>query len=149
MALLDTLQQDLNLAMKGHNEVATSTLRMAISNLKNARIAKGSDLDDTDVILELSKDAKRHKESIAAFESAGRAELAQKEKAELEVLSKYLPEQISEEEIKRAVDEAIAKLEPTGISDMGRVMAAVFSKLGKTADGSIVSSFVREKLSSL
>lgn len=149
MALLDTLQQDLNQALKDRNEVATSTLRMAISNLKNARIAKGADLVDDDVILELSKDAKRHKESIAAFESAGRAELAQKEKAELDVLAKYLPAQISETEIKRVVDEAISALNPAGISDMGRVMAAVMAKLGKTADGSQVSSIVSERLSSL
>ncbi|HSX18836.1 MAG TPA: GatB/YqeY domain-containing protein [Candidatus Saccharimonadales bacterium] len=149
MSLLDQLNADLISAQKAKDEVATSTLRMAISNLKNARIAKGGDLTDDDSIAELVKDAKRHKESIAVFTNAGRLELATKEKAELDVLSKYLPEQISEDEIKKAVDEAVSEVKPGGVADMGKVMSVVMSKVGRGADGSVVSSLVREKLSAL
>lgn len=95
--LTDRLQEDLNHALKDRNEVAVSTIRMALSNLGNARIAKGAELTDDDALRELSKDAKRHKESIAAFEAGGRGDLAEKEKRELEVLSKYLPEAFSDE----------------------------------------------------
>lgn len=147
--LFDQLQQDLIVAQKARDEVATSTLRMAISNLKNARIAKGEDLTEDDVVAELSKDAKRHKESVAAFEGAGRAELAQKEKAELVVLSKYLPAQISDAQMTTAVDMAISEVNPAGMGDMGKVMAAVMVKVGKTADGSLVSAMVKERLSKL
>lgn len=146
MSLIDQINQDLILAQKSKNEIAVSTLRMAISNFHNARIAKGAELTEEDVIAELIKDGKRHKESIAAFVGANRQDLADKEKAELEVLSKYLPEQISEEEINVAVDEAILKTNPAGPADMGKVMSAVMARVGKSADGSVVSSIVREKL---
>lgn len=149
MSILDQINQDLITAQKSKDEIAVSTLRMAISNFHNARIAKGADLTEEDVIAELIKDGKRHKESIAAFVGANRQELADKEKAELEVLSKYLPEQISEEEIKKAVDDAISEVKPTGPGDMGKVMSAVMSKVGMRADGSVVSSIVKEKLASL
>lgn len=149
MAIFDQLNEDLIFAQKAKDEVAVSTLRMAISSLKNARIAKGADLTDDDVVAELAKDAKRHKESINAFAQADRQELADKEQAELDILSKYLPAQISEEEIKGAVDAAIAEVKPAGIADMGKVMSAVMGKVGKSADGSVVSSLVREKLSNL
>ena len=144
--LIDLLQEDLNKALLSKDEVSTSTLRMAISNLKNARIAKGSDLADEEAIGELLKDAKRHKESIAAFEQAGRLELAKKEKAELEVLSKYLPKQMTDEEIRKIVDEAIAEVKPQGPADKGKVMSFVMGKVGRRADGAMVASIVSQKL---
>src|SRR5579872_3479863 len=137
MSIFDQLNSDLVTAQKAKEETAVSTLRMAISNLKNARIAKGSDLTDDDVIAELQKDAKRHKESITIFSNAGRSELADKEKAELDIISKYLPAQLSEGEIRKAVDEVVLQLNPSGIGDMGKVMSAVISKVGKSADGSV------------
>lgn len=149
MAIFDQLNEDLVSAQKEKNEVAVSTLRMVIANIKNARIAKGEDLSDDDVLSELAKDAKRHKESITAFGQASRQDLVDKEQAELDVLSKYLPEQMGEDEIKAAVEAAISEVNPTGMSDMGKVMSAVMAKVGKSADGGLVSGIVKEKLSSL
>src|SRR3989344_8567422 len=133
MAIFDQLNTDLISAQKEKNEVAVSTLRMVIANLKNARIAKGEDLNDDDVFSELAKDAKRHKESIAAFGQASRQDLVDKEQAELDVLSKYLPQQMGEEEIRAAVDAAISQVNPTGMPDMGKVMSAVMAKVGMGA----------------
>lgn len=149
MSILDQINQDLVTAQKSKNEIEVSTLRMAIANLNNAKIAKGADLNDEDTVAELLKDAKRHKESIAAFEGGNRTDLAQKEKAELEILARYLPAQLSEEEIKKTIDEVVSQINPTGLADMGKVMSAVMAKIGKSADGSTVSSLVKEKLSQL
>lgn len=144
--LIDRLQEDLNRALKDRDEIAVSTLRMALSNLKNARIAKGADLTDDDAVAEISKDAKRHKESIAAFEAGGRDDLAEKEKRELEVLSKYLPVAFSDSELTKMVDEAISALGAGSISDLGRVVGAVMSSGGARADGARVSQIARAKL---
>lgn len=149
MPVIDQLTEDLNKALKGKDEVASSTLRMAIANLTNARIAKGSDLTDEEAIEELGRDAKRHKESIAAFESGGRPDLSDKEKAELEVLSRYLPEQLSEDDITKVVDEVVSQVNPSGPADMGKVMSGVMAKLKGQADGSVVSSIVRERLTKI
>ncbi|MBI4037816.1 GatB/YqeY domain-containing protein [Candidatus Curtissbacteria bacterium] len=147
MALIDEIKTSLNEAVKSRDEVTISTLRFLISKLDNARIEKGSELNDSEVITEIAKDAKRHRESIEAYDAAGRTELSGKEKAELEVLSKYLPAQLSEGEIVKIVEEAIADITASQLSDMGRVMQLVMAKTGGRADGSLVSKIVREKLS--
>lgn len=146
MALLNEIRNSLNEAVKARDEVKTSTLRFLISKLDNARIEKGSELSDAEVISEIAKDAKRHKESIEAYDTAKRTELAQKEKAELEVLSVYLPKQLSEEEIGKLVDAAVLKTQASGLPDMGRVMQAVISEIHGRADGNLVAKIVREKL---
>ena len=147
MAFVDNLSADLNTAIKSKDEVAVSVLRILISNIKNARIAKGSDLTEDEVLGEISKDAKRHKESIEAFKKAAREELADKEAKELEVLEKYLPEQLGRDEVEKVVDEAIAKNNAASISDMGKVMGSVMGELKGQADGNLVSEIVKEKLS--
>lgn len=144
--LADQINQDLNSALKAKEGVAVSTLRMVISSLHNAQIAKGGDLTDDEVLAEISKDAKRHKESIFAYKSAGRADLVQKENAELEILSRYLPSVLSDEELSNMVNEAIAALEASEIGDMGRVIKAVMSSGGVRADGAKVAAIVRSKL---
>ena len=147
MAFVDNLSADLNTVIKSKDEVAVSVLRILISNIKNARIAKGSDLTEDEVLGEISKDAKRHKESIEAFKKAAREELADKEAKELEVLEKYLPEQLGRDEVEKVVDEAIAKNNAASISDMGKVMGSVMGELKGQADGNLVSEIVKEKLS--
>lgn len=146
MALIDEIKANLNEAVKARDEVKTSTLRFLISKLDNARIEKGSELTDDEVVLEIAKDAKRHKESIEAYDAAGRTELSKKEKAELEVLSAYLPKQLSEEEIGKLVDAAVSKTNASGLLDMGRVMQAVMAEVHGRADGNLVLRIVREKL---
>ena len=147
MDLITQLNSDLTIALKSHNDVSVSTIRMVISNLNNARIAKGSDLTDDEVVTEIGKDAKRHKESIEAYKGAGREDLVEKETAELAVLTKYLPKQLSDDELTRMVDEAIGAVGAKSIADMGRVVKAVMSSAGARADGAKVAQIVRDKLS--
>jgi len=144
--LLSRITWDLNSALKQKDEIRVSTLRFLIAGLGNARIAKGSDLDDDEVLEEIAKDAKRHRESIEAFEKGGRNDLVEKEKTELAILEEYLPEQLPESEIKKIVDEAIVNTHASAITDMGKVMAEVMPKVKGRADGSMVSAIVKAKL---
>lgn len=146
MSVIDQITTDLNEALKGGDSVKVSTLRFLISNVNNAKIAKGSELTDEEVLGEIAKDAKRHKESIEAYDKAGRSELAEKEKKELEILSEYLPQQLSNEEIAKFVEEAISQTGASTVSDIGKVMSAVMEKVKGKADGSTVSAIVKEKL---
>ena len=147
MSTFLAIKEDVVEALKAHNEVKVSTLRFLISKLENAKIQKGQELTDEELLAEVAKDVKRHRESAVAFRSAGREELAKKEEEELAFLTKYLPQQISEQEVEKAVDAVIAETGATAISDMGRVMSAVMAKVGQSADGSVVSNLVRAKLS--
>jgi len=147
MATLSELEDDLRNSLKEKNEVATSTLRLLISEIKNARIAKGNDLTEEEITSVVQKSAKQHKESIEAFEKANRGELVSREKAELEVLKKYLPEQIAGQEVERVVDEVISQIGAATIADMGKVMGGVMGKLKGQADGNLVSEIVAKKLS--
>ena len=148
MTLIDKISQDLIEALKAHEEVRVSTLRFLIAAIKNAKIAKRADLIDEEVISEIAKDAKKHKESIEAYEKAQRVELAQKEKSELVILQSYLPAQMSEEEIAKIVSDTISEIGASEPSDMGKVMGAVMAKVKGQADGTIVSNVVKDKLSS-
>lgn len=146
--LLDEINQDLITAQKAKEETVVSTLRFLLSSVQNARIEKRGELTDGEVLVQIQKDAKKHKESIEAFEKANRAELAAKEKAELKVLEKYLPEQLGAEQVEKMVDEVIAQIRASSITDMGKVMGQVMAKVGNTADGALVSQLVKQKLSS-
>ncbi|KKR87909.1 MAG: hypothetical protein UU34_C0002G0026 [Candidatus Curtissbacteria bacterium GW2011_GWA1_41_11] len=147
MATLSELEEDLKNSLKAKNAVATSTLRLLISEIKNARIAKGEDLTDEEITSVVQKSAKQHKESIEAFEKANRDELVKQEKAELEVIKKYLPEQITGQEIEKIVDEVISQTGVSTIADMGKIMGGVMGKLKGQADGNLVSEIVKTKLS--
>lgn len=146
MSILDQITQNLVTAQKNRDETTVSTLRMVISNLNNAKIAKGDGLTDDEIVAEIGRDAKRHKESIEAYGSAGREDLVSKETAELEVLSKYLPQQFSDLELANVVDEAISAVGAVTIADMGRVVKAVMSSAGVKADGAKVAAIARQKL---
>ncbi|MBI2326991.1 GatB/YqeY domain-containing protein [Candidatus Curtissbacteria bacterium] len=146
VGLFDKINQDLIEALKAHDAIRVSTLRFLISGLKNARIDKGSDLTDDEVLDEIARDVKRHKESIEAYEKAGRNDLVVKEKTELEILLPYLPTQLSEEELSMIIDEVIFQVGSSNISDMGKVMGAVMAKVRGKADGGVVSKIVKEKL---
>ena len=144
--LFDKISQDLNTALKQKDTIRVSTLRYLISYLNNARIAKGGDLIDDDITLEIAKDAKRHKESIEAFEKAKREDLVSQESAQLKILEEYLPAQLKDEEIAKIVDETIALLGQVGPGDMAKVMGQVMAKVKDQADGAVVSGIVKEKL---
>lgn len=144
--LLARLNQDLAAAVKNRDEVTVSTLRFLLSGIHNLKIEKGADLTDEEVTDEIKKNAKKHKESIEAFRAAGRTDLVEKETAELAILTKYLPEPFSDEELGRMVDEAISALGAKEAKDIGRVVGAVMSSAGARADGARVAQIARLKL---
>src|SRR3990167_8671457 len=144
--LFEQISQDLNSALKRKDMIRVSTLRYLISHLNNARIAKGGDLNDDDVTLEIAKDAKRHKESIEAFEKAKREDLVSQESAQLKILEEYLPAQLKDEEIAKIVDETITPLGQVGPSHMAKVMGQVMAKVKGQADGAKVAEIVKNKL---
>jgi uncharacterized protein YqeY len=144
--LRDQLKTDLTASMKARDAVRTGTLRMLQTAVKNAEVEKRGELTDDEVIAVIGKEAKRRKESIIAFGDAGRAELVEKESAELAVLDAYLPEALSEDEIARLVDESIAEANATEPKHMGAVMKVLMPKLAGRADGAAVSGLVKSKL---
>ena len=144
--LFDQISQDLNTALKQRDAARVSTLRYLISHLNNARIAKGGDLNDDNVTLEIVKDAKRHKESIEAFDKAKRQDLVNQESSQLKILEEYLPAQLKDEEIAKIVDETIALLGQVGLGDMAKVMGQVMAKVKDQADGAKVAEIVRNRL---
>lgn len=148
--LKDKLQEDIKAAMVAHDEEKLSTLRMLKNALQYAEIAKGIDYSatDEDVIDVIGKEVKKRRESIDLYEKGGRPELADKEKKELEVLMSYLPEQMSEEEVSKLVDEAVASTGAASMQDMGKVMGALMPKVKGKADAGMVSNLVRQKLNS-
>ncbi|KKS04936.1 hypothetical protein A2W45_02270 [Candidatus Curtissbacteria bacterium RIFCSPHIGHO2_12_41_11] len=144
--LFDQISQDLNTALKQRDAARVSTLRYLISHLNNARIAKGGDLNDDNVTLEIVKDAKRHKESIEAFDKAKRQDLVNQESSQLKILEEYLPAQLNDNEIAKIVDETIALLGQVGLGDMAKVMGQVMAKVKDQADGAKVAEIVRNRL---
>ena len=150
MSLKDKIVSDMTAAMKAKDANRLSTLRMtksAIMNEENKR-GVGAVLTDDEVLKVLNTLVKQRKDSYEQFANSGRDELAAKEKAELEVLEEYMPQNATEDEIGKAVDEAIGETGASSMRDMGAVMAAVKEKLaGKTVDGKIASEIVKKKLS--
>ena len=146
--LFSKIQKDLTDALKQKDEVKTSTLRLVISEVGNARIAKGGDLADEEIIEVISKEAKKRRESIVAFKSGNRSDLAQKEEKELAILKTYLPEAISQEELAKIIEGAIDEVGAKDMKDLGKVMSAVISKVKGRAEGSTVATIVKSKLSS-
>lgn len=143
------LKEELKNAMLDHDTVRVSTLRMVISAIGYYEIQKGGagyEATEQDIQIVIEKEAKKIKDSIAQFETAGRNELVEKEKKELAILEKYLPEPLSEDEIKKLVDDAITQTNASDSSDMGKVMGALIPKTKGKADGALVSKIVKEKL---
>ncbi|MFP4599747.1 MAG: GatB/YqeY domain-containing protein [Persicimonas sp.] len=149
MADTETLQQlkaDMKAAMKAREKDKLQTIRGLISSLNNARIEKGGDLDEDDVIDVLSTEAKKRREAIDAYSEGGRDELAEKEAGELEVIEDYLPEQLSDEEAEAIVDEAIETTGASSKADMGKVMGMVMPKIKGRYQGSKIKDIVLGKL---
>ncbi len=145
-ALFSKLSSDLTEAQKTRDVARVSTLRFLIAGIHNAKIAKGADLTDQEVEVEIFKEAKRHRESIAAYQTGNRPDLVKKEQEELEVLEAYLPKPLTDEELANFVSEAIVALGAKGIADLGRVVKAVVSSAGPKADGAKVAEIARLKL---
>jgi uncharacterized protein len=148
MTLQERIQSHLADAMRSKDQLRLSVLRMMKSAVKNKEIDKMKALEEGEVIAVLNTLVKQRKDSIDQFRKGGREELAQKEEAEIKVIEEYLPAAASDDDIRRAVEDAIQETSAASIKDMGKVMKATMARLvGKTADGSRVSQLVKEKLS--
>jgi len=166
MSLKIKIQNDLKSALKEKKEIKLSVLRLLISAINNKEIEKRtktwkerpellieelekeSQLSDNETIEVISSEIKKRKEAILEFEKGEREDLVEKEKKEMEILQKYLPEQLSEEEIRKLAKEAIKKVKATEIKDMGKVMAEIMPKVKGKAEGSVVSKIIKELLTS-
>lgn len=148
MALTDQLQADMTAAMKARDAETVATLRMVIAAVKNAKVSAGhsGDVTDEETLELLTREAKKRNEAAEAYDAAGRDELAAKERRELEIIRRYLPEQLDEDTVRSLVDEAIADTGASGPSDLGKVMSAVMPKVKGRADGKVVNRVVRERL---
>jgi uncharacterized protein YqeY len=147
-ALKEKLQSDLNAAIKSRSTVVAETIRMVLSAITNEEVAgkEKRELSDADVVTVLTREAKKRREAAEAFENGGRADRAAAERAEGEVIAGYLPEQLSEDDVKKLIAETISAVGATGPADMGKVMGGLKAKVAGKADGALVSSLVKEAL---
>lgn len=147
MSLKEKIIADLTTAMKAKETGKMSALRMVKAALMNRKIEKGSELTDDEVTKAHQSLVKQRRDSIEQYQNAGRAELAEKEQAEITVIENYLPRAATSDEIERAVADAVAATGATSIKEMGVVMKTAMANLvGKTADGKAVSDAVRSRL---
>ena len=148
MTLQEKIQSHLLESMKNKDPLRLSVLRMMKTAVKNKEIEKMKTLEEAEAIAVLNTLVKQRKDSAEQFRTGGREELALKEEAEIRIIEEYLPAAASEDEVRKAVGEAIQETGATSIKDMGKVMKATMARLaGKTADGARVSQLVKEKLS--
>jgi uncharacterized protein YqeY len=147
MGYIDRIQNDLTAAMKEKDELRLSVLRMMKSALKNKEIEKMRPLEDLESLQVLQTLVKQRHESVEQFTKGGRKDLAEKEKKEIALIEKYLPAAPSDEEVHRAVEEAISETGADSLKQMGAVIKAARAKLeGKTVDGKTLSDRVRDRL---
>ena len=144
--MLEKVNSDLVTAMKEQDKFTLSVLRMLKSALKNEEINKKSSLTDDEVLAVIKKQVKTRKDSKEEYLTYNRTDLADNLEKEIEILNKYLPEELSDEELEKIIDETIKELNPDGMKGMGLVIKTVGSKCVAAADMKKVSSIVREKL---
>ncbi|MGB8953902.1 MAG: GatB/YqeY domain-containing protein [Tumebacillaceae bacterium] len=146
MSLTERLNNDMKQAMKDKDKVRLSVIRMVRTAIKNAEIDQQRTLSDDEVIAVLNREMKQRRDSLQAFESAGRQDLVEEVKQEIQVLIDYLPAQMSEDEVRAVVREVIAEVGAAGKSDMGKVMSALMPKVKGRADGKLVNQIVGQEL---
>ena len=146
MALLSDIKQDLKQAMLEKNDLVRDTIRMFLSEVQRYEIDNKEEVDDTKALQIINKMIKQRNDSISQFRDGGRDDLADKEQSEVDILSKYKPAQLSEEEVSKKVSEAIEQSGASSMQDMGKVMGQLKSLAG-SADMGLISKLVKEKLS--
>ncbi len=146
MALLSDIKQDLKQAMLEKNDLVRDTIRMFLSEVQRYEIDNKEEVDDTKALQIINKMIKQRNDSISQFKDGGRDDLADKEQSEVDILSKYKPAQLSEEEVAVKVNEAIEQSGASSMQDMGKVMSQLKSLAG-SADMGLISKLVKEKLS--
>lgn len=147
MSLSEKLNEDMKLAMKSQAKFKLSVIRMVRASIKNIEIDLRKPLDDQEVLEVLSREIKQRRDSLQEFEKAGREDLAETVKAEIEILIEYLPQQLTEEEVKSIVQQTIQEVGASSKADMGKVMGALMPKVKGRADGKIVNQAVQQLLS--
>ena len=146
MALLSDIKQDLKQAMLDKNVLVRDTIRMFLSEVQRFEIDNKEEVDDSKALQIINKMIKQRNDSISQFKNGGRNDLAEKEEKEVDILSKYKPAQLSDEEITSKVKEAIEQLGATSMQDMGKVMG-ILKSLSGSADMGLVSKIVKDELS--
>ena len=146
MSLVTRLEQEVRDAMLARDSERRDALRLILSSLKSAEKDLLRPLSEDEELQVLQRERKKRLEAAEAFRAAGREEQADNEEEELAVLEEFMPEPLSEDELERIVDDAIAENKATSLRDMGRVMADVMPQVAGRADGSAVGQLVREKL---
>ncbi|MBG74048.1 MAG: aspartyl-tRNA amidotransferase [Chloroflexi bacterium] len=144
--IIDSIKEDLKDSIKKQDNVKKSVYRFILSAIHNEEIKLGKELGEDEVLKLLIKQAQQRKDSIEAFEKANRDDLVQKESQELEIISQFLPEQVSEEKIKELAAKAISDTNAQSVKDLGKVMPLLMKQLGGKAEGKIVNKIVMELL---
>ena len=145
--MFDQIQNDMKTALKNGEKVKANTLRLLISKLKNKAIEVGSSLDDKQILQVIQKTAKQHKESIKMYQDGNREDLVTQEQAELDIVEKYLPSMMDENEVTTIVKSIIKETGATTMADFGKVMPQVMKKGAGKIDGSMAQSILKSKLS--
>ena len=143
--LLDKINEDLKDAMRGKDALTLSVIRMLKGDIQLKKISKGN-IDDDDIIAIISKQIKMRKDAIEQFSKANRQDLVTQNEQEIDILTKYLPEQLDESEVIKIIDESFAKINPTSNKDMGIIMREVSSKVKGRFDMQKVSAIIKSKL---
>lgn len=144
--IANTLQAEIGKALKAHEEIRLSTLRMLSSAFNYERIAKQHELNDEEELVVIRKEAKKRKDAIEAYEKAGAQDRADKEKQELQILEAYLPKQMDDDELSKIVDEVISQMGISSPAEMGKAIGAVMGRVKGLADGGRVSAMIKEKI---
>ena len=141
--------EDLKNAMKNQDKDLLAVIRMVKGAISLEEINKKIELTDDEIIDVISKQIKTRKESILEFEKGNRNDLVEKTQSEIEILNKYMPEQLSMDEVNKKIEEAFEEIKPTGMSDMGKIMGKVTPIFRGKADMSLVSKIIKDKLSNI
>ena len=145
----ERILEDLKSAMKAQDKELLSVIRMVKGAIQMEELDKKHELSDDEVITVISKQIKTRKESIEEFKKGNRQDLIKQTESEIDILNKYMPEQLSEEEVNKIIDDIFVELKPTSIRDMGKIMGAASSKLNGRADKSYISTYIKNKLNNL
>jgi uncharacterized protein YqeY len=146
VTVLERLTEDMKSSMKAGDADRTGVLRLLRGAMKNEEIKVGHPLDEAEALKVLQREAKQRRDSVTAYDAAGRNDLSAHEQVELKIIETYLPQALSEDELGKLVDEAIAETGASDMKQMGQVIGLVMQKVGARAEGGTVSKLVREKL---
>ncbi|MCM3705208.1 MULTISPECIES: GatB/YqeY domain-containing protein [Bacillaceae] len=147
MSLLERLNEDMKQAMRNKEKEKLTVIRMIKASLQNEAIKLGEDLNEEQELTVLSREVKQRKDSLHEFEKAGREDLVEKIRTELQYVELYMPKQLSEDEVSKIVAETVAETGASSKADMGKVMAAIMPKVKGKADGSLINKLVQQHLS--